>query len=138
MKEGFDSFLLIETEALQPLYRCELFLRHCHFVRSQGLLLLKRARIRNSGLYQLEEGHRVALNRLKYRPVVLLETAHDTLIGCVVLRHLQEKLLVVRVRDQSYELPIDARGESELCVRLRLLTGRSSLLTARQEVNIAL
>ena len=52
--------------------------------------------------------------------------------------HLQEKLLVVGVRDQSSQLTIDARGESKLCVRLRLLTGRSSLLPARQVVKIAL
>ena len=119
MKEGPDRLLLIEAEALEPLYRSILFLRHCDFVWSQGsLLLLELAGILNSGLHQLEEGHRVTLNCLINRPVVLVETAHHTLIGCIILRHLQEESLVVRVRDHGCKLTIDARGEAELVVRL--------------------
>lgn len=69
-----------------------------------------------------------------------MEPAHHTLIGRVVLAHLNEKFLVERVRNHSHQLTINARRESKLSVRLRrlMLACRSCFLSAHQMVKIAL
>ena len=74
---------------------------------------MRKLRVGDCCLDKLQESHWVRLDRLKDGRVVVLESAHHTLIGVVVLAHLQEESLVVRVDDHRHDLAMHARRESK-------------------------
>lgn len=76
--------------------------------------MLRKLRVGDCCLDKLQESHWVRLDRFEDGRVVILESAHHTLIGVVVLAHLQEESLVVRVDDHGHDLAMDARRESKL------------------------
>ena len=118
-----DCSLFIEAETLQSLDHFELFLADADLVRSEGPsrrpCALHGRWVGHSLPHEVHEDGWIGRNsRVDFR-LILLQVAHDTLIGNRVIAHLLEQLLIVLVGDHLQKRPFHLRRVPLRCLLLR-------------------
>ena len=108
-----DCSLFIEAEPLQSLDHFELFLADADFVRGEGpgrrSCTLHGCGVGHGLAHEIHEDGWVGRNGCIDLRLILLKVAHDTLIGCRVIAHLLEQLLIVLVGDHLHKRPFHFR-----------------------------